>query len=247
MNMTLEWIEPDWPAPPRVRALTTTRSGGVSRGPYAGLNLGDHVGDEPRAVRQNRALLQRELGLPAQPLWLEQVHGCEVVRVEGDSGGCSADAAVTREPGRVCAVMTADCLPLLLCDQAGSRVAAVHAGWRGLLDGVIESALDELALPGAQLLCWLGPAIGPDVFEVGPEVRAGFVERDPGSAAAFRPSPPGRWLADIHALARRRLAAREVGFVTGGDYCTVTDPTRFYSYRRDGITGRMASLIWIEA
>ncbi len=245
--MTLEWIEPGWPAPPRVRALTITRSGGVSRGPYAGLNLGDHVGDEPWAVRQNRALLQQELGLPAPPLWLQQVHGCEVVQVEGDPGGCSADAAVTREAGRVCAVLTADCLPLLLCDRAGSRVAAVHAGWRGLLDGVIESALDALALPGAELLCWLGPAIGPDAFEVGPEVRAGFVERDPGSAAAFRPSPAGRWLADIYALARRRLAARKVGLVAGGGYCTVSDPARFYSYRRDGVTGRMVSLIWIEA
>ncbi len=244
--MTLEWIEPDWPAPPRVRALTTTRIGGASRGPYAGLNLGDHVGDEPRAVRQNRELLQRELGLPAQPLWLEQVHGCEVVRVERDSGGCTADAAMTRESGRVCAVLTADCLPLLLCDRAGSRVAAVHAGWRGLLDGVIESALDALELPAEQLLCWMGPAIGPDVFEVGSEVRAGFVERDPGSAAAFRPSPAGRWLADIHALARRRLAARKIGFVAGGGYCTVSNPGRFYSYRRDGVTGRMASLIWIE-
>lgn len=245
--MTLEWIEPDWPAPPRVRALTTTRSGGVSRGPYAGLNLGDHVGDQPRAVRRNRALLRRELGLPAPPLWLEQVHGCEVLRVEGDAAGCRADAAVTREPGRVCAVLTADCLPLLLCDRAGRRVAAVHAGWRGLLEGVIESAVEALALPGAQLLCWLGPAIGAGAFEVGPEVRARFVERDPGSAAAFRPSPAGRWLADIQALARRRLAAREVGFVTGGDYCTLSDPGRFYSYRRDGVTGRMASLIWIES
>lgn len=244
--MTLEWIEADWPAPPRVRALTTTRSGGVSRGPHAGLNLGDHVGDQPRAVRQNRALLQRQLGLPAQPLWLKQEHGCEVVRVEGGPGGCAADAAVTGEPGQVCAVLTADCLPLLLCDRAGRRVAAVHAGWRGLLAGVIESALDALALPGKQLLCWLGPAIGPDVFEVGPEVRAGFIERDPGSAAAFRPSPAGRWLADIHSLARRRLAARDVGFVSGGGHCTVSDPERFYSYRRDGVTGRMASLIWIE-
>jgi len=245
-GMTLEWIEPDWPAPSRVRALTTTRGGGVSRGPYAGLNLGDHVGDDPGAVRENRVLLQRELGLRSQPLWLEQVHGCEVVSLEGGRSGCKADAAVAGEPGRVCAVLTADCLPLLLCDRAGSRVAAVHAGWRGLLEGVIEAALEAMALPGEELLCWLGPAIGPDAFEVGDEVRALFVKRDPGNAAAFRPSPAGRWLADIHLLARRRLTARKVGFVAGGGYCTVSDPARFYSYRRDGVTGRMASLIWIE-
>ena len=244
--MTLEWIEPEWPAPPRVRALTTTRSGGVSRGPYAGLNLADHVGDEPQAVRENRAMLQRELGLSEQPRWLEQVHGCDVVRIEGDAGGCKGDAAVARESGRVCAVLTADCLPLLLCDRAGSRVAAVHAGWRGLLEGVIESALDALDLPGSELLCWLGPAIGPDTFEVGHEVRDAFIERDPGSVQAFQPSPSGRWLADIHALALRRLAARDVGWVSGGGHCTVSEPSLFYSYRRDGATGRMASLIWIE-
>ena len=244
--MTLQCIEPRWPGPARVRALTTTRSGGFSRGPYAGLNLGDHVGDEPQSVQRNRLLLERELGLPAPPQWLEQVHGCDVLQVEQGTGGCRADAAVAGETGRVCAVLTADCLPLLLCDRSGSRVAAVHAGWRGLLEGVIESAMDALALPEADLLCWLGPAIGPAAFEVGPEVRAAFVERDPGSGSAFRPSPSDRWLADIYALARRRLAVRGVGWVGGGSHCTVSEPDRFFSYRRDGITGRMASLIWIE-
>jgi len=244
--MTVQWINPDWPAPARVRALTTTRIGGCSRGPYASLNLGDHVGDDPSAVEQNRALLLRELGLPAPPLWLEQVHGCDVARVGDGLEGCKADAAVTREPGRVCAVLTADCLPLLLCDRAGSRVAAVHAGWRGLLGGVIEAALDALELPGEELLCWLGPAIGPDTFEVGEEVRAAFIERDLASGAAFRPSSAGRWLADIYTLAQQRLATRGVRQVSGGDHCTLSDPGRFYSFRRDGVTGRMASLIWIE-
>lgn len=245
--MSLEWIESDWPAPAQVRALTTTRRGGVSGGPYASLNLGDHVGDDPAAVRYNRDLLGRELGLPSEPLWLNQVHGCDVLQIEPGTGqGCSADAAVSVAPGRVCAVLTADCLPLLFCDRAGTQVAAVHAGWRGLLHGVIEAALDSLAVPGPDVLCWLGPAIGPQAFEVGNEVRAAFIERDPASVAAFLPSPAGRWLADIYLLARQRLEVRNVGFVGGGEWCTVTDSSRFFSYRRDTETGRMASLIWIE-
>lgn len=242
----LQWLTPHWPAPDRVRALVTTRAGGFSTGPYAGLNLGDHVGDDPEAVARNRRLLTRALGLPGEPLWLRQVHGCDVARAGRDGPGCEADAAVATAPGQVCGVLTADCLPLLLCDRAGTRVAAVHAGWRGLAGGVIEEALDDMGGDPTQLLCWLGPAIGPDAFEVGPEVRDAFLATDPGDATAFRPSPAGRWLADIYTLARRRLARRGVGYVGGGEYCTVSDPVRFYSYRRDGVTGRMASLIYLD-
>lgn len=242
----LQWLTPHWPAPRQVRALVTTRVGGYSGGPYAGMNLGDRVGDDPVRVGRNRDLLVKALGLPAQPLWLAQVHGCSVASAGRDAPGCVADAAIAREPGRVCAVLTADCLPLLLCDRAGARVAAVHAGWRGLAAGVIETALDAMGCAPQDLLCWLGPAIGPDAFEVGSEVRAAFLAGNPETGAAFRPSPTGRWLADIYTLARLRLQARGVGYVGGGGYCTVHDPERFFSYRRDGKTGRMASLIWLE-
>lgn len=237
MNLIL----PNWPAPRNVRACTTTRDGGVSLGPYASLNLGDHVGDDPAHVAENRARLRRELELPAEPLWLTQVHGTAVA--EG-AGGC-ADASVAFGPGTVCTVMTADCLPLLLCDRAGTAVAAVHAGWRGLLAGVIEAAVSRLHVPGADLLAWLGPAIGPQAFEVGEEVRAAFVAEDAAAAVAFHPAPGGRWLADIYALARLRLARCGVTAVYGGELCTWSDAARFYSYRRDGVTGRMASLIWL--
>lgn len=241
----LDWIEPDWPAPAQVRALTTTRAGGVSLGSYAGLNLGDHVGDDPARVALNRAQLRQGLGLPTEPQWLRQVHGCAVASDPAQAGVCEADAALATGPGLVCAVLTADCLPLLFCDRAGTRVAAVHAGWRGLADGVIEAAVGALHTAPADLLVWLGPAIGPGAFEVGDEVRAAFLARDPAAAVAFRPSPAGRWLADIYALARRRLEALGVRQVWGGGLCTFADPGRFYSYRRDGATGRMASLIWL--
>jgi YfiH family protein len=205
------------------------------------------VGDDAEAVSRNRARLVSWLGLPAEPLWLNQVHGCGVASVERDREGVTADAAVAVEPGRVCAVLTADCLPLLLCDRAGSRVAAVHAGWRGLLAGVVDKALDALERPCDQILAWMGPAIGPDTFEVGDEVRTAFIAANHEAEAAFRPSPSGRWLADIYALARNRLMARGVPWVGGGDRCTVGEPEQFYSYRRDGITGRMASLIWLTS
>jgi YfiH family protein len=244
--MSLDLLQPDWPAPARVRACITTRRGGVSHGPYASFNLGDHVDDDPAAVAANRARLATVLELPREPLWLRQVHGCGVARAGRDLPGCPADAALALGPGQVCGVLTADCLPLLFCDRAGRRVAAVHAGWRGLCDGVIEAALEALGVPGADLLCWLGPAIGPDAFEVGPEVRAAFLARDPGAGSAFRRSPAGRWRADLYALARRRLAAREVGFIGGGEHCTFTEAEQFFSYRRDRVTGRMASLIWLE-
>ena len=237
-------IRPDWPAPANVRAAISTRRGGVSVGPYASLNLAAHVGDEPAAVAENRARLRNELALPAEPAWLNQVHGTAVADAVG--GACDADAGVAAHCGAVCAVLTADCLPLLLCDRAGSRVAAVHAGWRGLLGGVIESALARLGGDAGELMVWLGPAIGPDAFEVGDEVRSAFIAADAAAAAAFRPSPAGRWLADLYALARLRLSRRGVTAVYGGGLCTYHDARRFYSYRRDGVTGRMASLIWLS-
>jgi YfiH family protein len=242
----LEVIAPDWQAPGRVTAAATTRAGGVSVGAYAGLNLGDHVGDDPQAVATNRGILREALSLPSEPRWLKQVHGCDVVDAD-DPGSCEADAVVATAPGRICAVLTADCLPVVLCDDRGERVAAVHAGWRGLADGVIEAAIERLALPPRRLLAWLGPAIGPDAFEIGDEVRTRLVAGLSGAAdGAFRPSPGGRWLADLPGLARLRLTAAGVERVSGGTLCTFSDAKRFYSYRRDGATGRMATLVWID-
>lgn len=244
----MEWIEPDWSAPPQVRALCTTRRGGVSGGPFAGLNLADHVGDEPSLVARNRALLRECLDLPAAPHWLRQVHGCRVVDAAADPGGGEADAVLATGPGEVCAVMTADCLPVLLCDEAGTRVAAVHAGWRGLAAGVIEATIAGFTTVPGEVLCWLGPAIGPQAFEVGPEVRARFLAHGGEDAgAAFAPTPGPGWLMDLYALARARLRVCGVRRVWGGGLCTYSDPERFFSYRRDGVTGRMASLIWIDA
>ncbi|APZ42901.1 peptidoglycan editing factor PgeF [Acidihalobacter ferrooxydans] len=241
------WLRPDWPASTPVRAWCTTRVGGVSVGPYASLNLGSHVGDDPAAVAENRQRLCANGGLPAAPVWLNQVHGIKVARIDAHTAsGVDADASMTRVPGAVCAVLTADCLPVLFCDRAGTRVAAAHAGWRGLAAGVLEAAVTALATPPENLLVWLGPAIGPDAFEVGEEVRAAFVAHDAAAATAFSASPDGRWLADLYALARLRLAAVGVDAVHGGGWCTYTDAARFYSYRRDGVTGRMASLVWLE-
>lgn len=238
-------ILPDWPAPARVRAISTTRLGGVSIAPYDSLNLGDHVGDDLAAVEANRAQLGRQL--PAAPLWLRQVHGTAVVDAATTRPGTEADAAVARTRGMVCAVMTADCLPVLLCDDHGTVVGAAHAGWRGLCDDVIEATVAAMQMPGENLLAWLGPAIGPAAFEVGDEVRAAFVTRDPAAARAFQPSRNnGKWLADLYQLARQRLAACGVSRIHGGEFCTFSEPDRFFSYRRDGKTGRMASLIWLK-
>lgn len=239
------WIIPDWPAPVTVRACTTTRHGGVSLAPYDGLNLGEHVGDAPHDVAANRLYLERSLNLPAAPLWLNQVHGTQVVNAANALSGVTADASYATQPGVVCAVMTADCLPVLICDRQGSKVAAAHAGWRGLANGVIEATLASLNSPPEDLLIWLGPAIGPQAFEVGAEVRDQFMAHDPQAAQAFQPAPSGeRWLADIYQLARQRLARQGVTAVYGGDECTFTSQERFYSFRRDSITGRMASVIW---
>lgn len=244
--MALDLVIPDWPAPAAVCACSTTRTGGVSSGPYASLNLADHVGDETGAVSRNREILGGALGLPSQPLWLQQVHGCEVAG-SADATGCAADARVSGSRGEVCAVLTADCLPVLLCDRQGSQVAAVHAGWRGLAAGVIEATVARFAAAPGDLLAWFGPAIGPAAFEVGGEVVEAFVGPDPGVESAFRPGRPGHWFADIYALARRRLQRIGVEQLYGGEYCTYSEPRRFYSYRRDGVTGRTASLIWLSA
>jgi len=240
-----ELLIPDWPCPENVRAAVTTRAGGVSTGPYASLNLGDHVGDDPDNVRENRRRLQRALDLPSPPHWLRQVHGCRVHRVGESTAVVDADASVSDRPGRVCAVLTADCLPLLICNRSGTRVAAVHAGWRGLAAGVVEAVLACFDDAPRDLMVWLGPAIGPDRFEVGPEVRESFVRHSASCAGAFRRGTGDRWLADIYELARLRLGAQGVSYVGGGQYCTVSDSTNFFSYRRDGATGRMASLIWM--
>lgn len=241
------WLVPDWPAPPNVRCLSTSRHGGVSQGVYASLNLGDHVGDDPQAVAENRQRVGRQT--PSAPVWLEQVHGTTVV----NAGCChrqtppSADAAFAKSSGVTCAVMTADCLPVLFCDRAGKVVAAAHAGWRGLLAGVLEQTVAAMAVPGNEILAWLGPAIGPAAFEVGEEVQAAFVAADPQAASAFRPGEAGKCLADLYTLARQRLAGQGVTGIYGGDLCTFSDAGRFFSYRRDGQTGRMASLIWLES
>ena len=240
-----DWLVPEWPAPDNVRSLQTLRSGGCSPAPWVSLNLGDHVGDELSRVAANRAVLRASL--PGEPLWLQQVHGLAVLDAGSPGTLREADASFAREPGRVCAVMTADCLPVLFCDRAGTVVAAAHAGWRGLLAGVLSATMHRMAVPPGELLAWLGPAIGAQAFEVGDEVRAAFVARDAIAAGAFSPHGKGKWLADIYQLARQRLQAAGVGSISGGEWCTVSDAERFFSYRRDGVTGRMASLIWLES
>lgn len=241
-----DWIIPDWPAPVTVRAVNTTRQGGVSPSPYDSLNLADHVGDDPAHIAENRRRLAAMAGLPAEPAWLEQIHGITVVAAEAVNIPIVADAAITRQPGRPCVVMTADCLPVLLCDRAGTVVAAAHAGWRGLAAGVIDATVARMGVRPAELLAWLGPAIGPKAFEVGEEVRAAFLALDVGNAGCFRPSPAGRWLADLYELARRQLGGLGIRAVYGGEYCTFSEPERFFSYRRQNRTGRMATLIWLE-
>ena len=238
------WIVPDWPAPAKVRALITTRAGGAGGGACAGFDLGQGGGGDAQDVARNRASLRP--WLPAEPRWLRQVHGTGVIEAGIVEGSPEADAAFARRPGTVCAVQSADCLPLLLCDAAGTTVAAVHAGWRGLCCGVIEQTLRAMDLPPRGLLAYLGPAIGPAAYEVGPEVRQAFVAEDAQSEAAFARGKPGKFHADLYALARRRLARSGVVRVYGGGYCTYTERERFYSYRREGATGRMASLIWME-
>jgi YfiH family protein len=248
MRQQFEWLQAEWPAPRNVRTASTLRIGGVSAAPFDSLNLGAHVGDAPDAVQSNRQRLRDALQLPAEPCWLNQVHGTAVVEAGTSSTSPDADACIARTAKQVCAVMTADCLPVLFCSRDGDRVAAAHAGWRGLAGGVLESTISSLGLPGAELLAWLGPAIGPNVFEVGDEVRIAFTARDAAAAQAFRPSHrAGHWLADIYLLARQDLARQGVTAVYGGRLYTAIDDLRFFSYRRDGQTGRMASLIWMAS
>lgn len=248
-----DFILPEWPTPPGVRAAFTLRLGGVSRPPCDSFNVAAHVGDDPRAVADNRAALRERLELPAEPAWLEQVHGHHVVDLDrqtsldlqtpGDSPA-RADAAVTRAAGRVCVIQVADCMPVLFAAADGSAIGAAHAGWRGLAGGVLEATVRALNTPPAQLLAWLGPAIGQAHFEVGEEVRAAFLAADAGAAAAFSANERGRWQCDLYALAKRRLTALGVPVTYGGGWCTYADRGRFFSYRRDGRCGRMAALIW---
>lgn len=240
------WLTPTWPAPHNVQAICTTRMGGVSEAPFDTLNLGDHVGDEPRVVARNRELVAEILQLPAKPFWLQQVHGVKVARQNVDNLGCPADASVAFQASEVCVVMTADCLPVLFCDRAGTRIAAAHAGWRGLCDGVLEETIHALDCEPSEILAWMGPAIGPQAFEVGEEVRAAFMAHDEHAAVAFKPLVAGKWLANIYELGRQRLAASGVLAVYGGDFCTYTQKDLFFSFRRDQQTGRMASLIWLN-
>ena len=246
-------IKPDWPAPDHVTAISTTRDCGFSLGPYRGLNLGHHVGDNPGIVARNRALVSEELPAGTSIQWLSQVHGTQVIAAGTAGEYPEADASWTDSHGAACAVLTADCLPVLFCDRAGTVVAAAHAGWRGLLAGILEATLAAMAIDTAEIIAWLGPAIGPEAFEVGSEVKSNFLDAAPEAsrqniATCFIPHPvnSNRYLADLYALARLRLAACGVVRVFGGEYCTYSEPEKLYSYRRDGQTGRTASLIYLN-
>ena len=250
MTIESDALKPDWPASYRVRAISTTRAGGVSGRPWNSLNLGVHVEDDPDHVRQNRRRLAESTGLKSEQIgWLNQVHGIDVVELNPDNVGqiAKADASYTRHPGIACAILTADCLPVILADREGTVVGAAHCGWRSLCGGVIENLVSKMAVAPEALQAWLGPAIGPDSFEVGPEVRDAFLEYDPKAARAFKAkgARAGHFMADIYVLATLRLNHLGVSSVTGGGLCTVQDSDRFFSYRRDGQTGRMATLVWL--
>ncbi len=241
-----DWLVPDWPAPSGVRAICTTRSGGVSQDAFGGLNLGGHVGDERVHVAENRARLQAAVGV--RPVFLQQVHGTDLLPVDASTpDGAVADACTTIDAGIACTIMVADCLPVLFTDREGRRVAAAHAGWRGLAAGVLEHT--AAVFGDMRPMAWLGPCIGPNAFEVGDEVRAAFVAQSAGAAACFRPGPaPGKWWADLPGLARQRLRAAGLEAVYGNDgsdaWCTVRNPLRFFSHRRDGVSGRFAAAVW---
>jgi YfiH family protein len=241
------WLDIDWPAPPGVRVLSTFRGGGASAAPYASLNLGDHVGDDREAVADNRRALIAAAGLPAEPVWLKQVHGVSVADLDAPGPYACADAAMTRRPKRVCAILTADCLPVVFATESGDAIAAAHAGWRGLSAGVIEATVRAMEVPPQRLIAWLGPAIGPQHFEVGAEVRAAFLKDDPKDVDAFEPNSRGRFMAHLALLARRRLSRLGIRRIHGGGECTYTRGDRYFSHRRDGITGRQGTFIWRES
>jgi len=247
--MTIPWYEADWPAPHGVRALSTLRGeprSGVSKAPYGCFNLGEHVGDDPAAVAENRRRLKVAAGLPSEPAWLSQVHGIRVVDLDSPAVPGPADAAIARGSAKVCAILTADCLPIVFATESGDTVAAAHAGWRGLAAGVIEATVRTMGVPPGSLMAWFGPAIGPEHFEVGADVRDAFLAGDPEAGAAFEPNARGRFMADLGMLARRRLLGVGISRIYGGGECTFTHTDRYYSHRRDGITGRQATLIWRE-
>ena len=244
---SIDFIHPSWPAPFNVKALQTTRSGGVSVGAFASLNMGAHVNDDPISVAKNRQLLSPYL--PSDPVWVNQVHGVDVIDAATSSCLQNADASFATKSNVVCVTMTADCLPILLCDIKGTVVAAVHAGWRGLCDGVVEAAIAKMQVPVSEILVWLGPAIGPDAFEVGDDVRLQFMQKDAQAALAFKPYGD-KWLGNLYLIARQRLNNLGVTQIYGAsvneDFCTYSDKARFFSFRRDNVTGRMASMIWLE-
>jgi polyphenol oxidase len=247
--MTRPWFEADWPAPQGVRALSTLRGdarSGASKTPYGCFNLGDHVGDDPAAVAENRRRLKETAGLPSEPAWLSQVHGIGVADLDSPAAPGPADAAIARGSAKVCTILTADCLPIVFASGSGDTVAAAHAGWRGLAAGVIEATVRAMGVPTGSLVAWLGPAIGPEHFEVGTEVRDAILVGDPKAGEAFEPNARGRFMADLSVLARRRLQGLGVSRIYGGGECTFTQADRYYSHRRDGITGRQATLIWRE-
>ncbi|MBD3634705.1 MAG: peptidoglycan editing factor PgeF [Methylophaga sp.] len=242
----MSFIEPDWPAPSQIKALSTTRLGGISHAPYDSLNLGLHVNDDENAVLANREKLAQQAKLPSAPLWLQQVHGTRVIEANDWHAGIEADASYSKKPEQVCTVLTADCLPVLFANADGSQVAAAHAGWRGLLNGVLENTVSQFSCRKDAVMAWLGPAIGPEQFEVGVEVYDAFISRSAEAEKAFHPHATDHFFADIYLLARQRLNQLGIESVFGGEHCTVSEANRFFSYRRDGDTGRMASLIWIE-
>ena len=244
---TRNLIVPDWPAPVNVRAITTTRHGGVSKPPYDSFNPATHVGDRHEDVTHNRQRLLTQLQLTNEPCWLEQVHSSKVIEACDSDNPIEADASFSRQPQQVCVVMTADCLPVLFCDRHGSIVAAAHAGWRGLAGGILEASIESMQVPTTDVMAWLGPAIGAQAYEVGTEVRDAFVQQTQQAESAFVATRAGHWLMDMYQLARQRLQASGVKHIYGGDFCTYTDSERFYSFRRDDVTGRMASLIWLQS
>ena len=263
-------IVPDWPAPARVRAVSTQRTGGVSRGSYASLNLSTGVGDDTATVARNRRILAETLDLPTEPVWLKQVHGTMVLDLDGaelpaavqraeqsslrpsprvppSAPPPAADGAVTSRLGQPCVVLTADCLPVLFCDTSGTRVAAAHAGWRGLAGGVLETAVRCMGVEPGQLLAWVGPGIGQEAYEVGGEVLEQFVASDPNAVGCFTANAGGRWHADLYGLACRRLRSAGVQMIYGGGWCTHSESKRFFSHRREAPCGRMATMIWLES